>query len=522
MTHGYLEIYQHKQSVNPEFLEGTIAYVESSKGVTVPIVAQSAVEKSNTDTFVSSTKDTKPQPPKQEEEGFLSSAASWFGKGAESIKQGALGFVIWANRHVDIEAVGEFLVDCDLDQENIQNLAGMCAHSEHDSLKGCTGEVAARLEDEKIQCELACDQIKHCDETVRASYARCTHKMHANNQPIISGTITEHAENPETVQTVIDNMPLCAKEQQANVVACSARGVVKNKNFTPSQKSEMGTRIAVTVPKLDIQQQAKAFTALTEEMHDYEEVVTEVSNQVANHVTEEVREETIKQLSQSQYENVRQTFTKENIDRIQAEYKKQLGIVEKIDNEKIAEIIKEAKGENVADVKRAVKEALIEQAEEHKLVQQEIKQRLSELSFSSAEHSFVKRLDNASIENYDNERIAIFKQELHECKSIKDVAKVLKNYPKKVASNLFKNISKTNAKNLFKQSQDSVYMQAFLLKNGLVEYTDVKEHCNPAINQALKVFSDIEKYNEMIDENDMTISAEKRMEKDINQAITRL
>ena len=269
--------------------------------------------------------------------------------------------------------------------------------------------------------------------------------MHKENQATITGMVVEHAEEVETANIAIDNIQKCDKEVQADAVAQSAKGTVDNKNFTREEKGQVGRDIAIEIPELDEAVQAQSFTSLTETMHDYEEVITEVSYQVATNVTEVVKNETIQKLSNSQYQNVQETFTKENIERIAVEYKKSLGIEENIPEAKIYQIIEDAKEGNFFEVKQEVKQAVVEEAKVvtnpfAKTKVEAVSQVAPKAFSNNKEQEVVSAVLNNISTGVRETELQVIKQALKGCKSVAEFANIIKECPQKLVMNLFKNI----------------------------------------------------------------------------------
>ena len=61
-----------------------------------------------------------------------------------------------------------------------------------------------------------------------------------------------------------------------------------------------------------------------------------------------------------------------------------------------------------------------------------------------------------------------------------------------------------------------------MLKNNFVSYADVKDNCHPTIKKALNVYTDIDKYNAIIEEQGESVAVEMRIEQEVAQAILKI
>ena len=509
------------QSVNPEYTTGVEATpAKNTQSQNIQMVSKEAVDTDMTDKVI---KTSNPQPT-QAKENIQPKEKSWWESTCTWIEQGLKAGVIIANEYMDIQAIHDCVKEWELDDDNKEYAADMSASSEDIENKKRAAEYASKIENGKRQLEVAHRHIHNCDEHVRCGYAEQYHKMKRENQAAIAGEVVKCAEKVETAKKVVDNIPNCDKEVQADVVACSAQGTVENKNFTREQKGQVGKNIAVVIPKLDESAQAQSFTSLAETMHDYEEVVTEVGHQVANNVSETVKNDTIKYLSNSKYENLQATFTKENIEKIAIEYKKSLGIEAKVSEKEIAQIAKEVKVGNLFQVKQAVKQVVAEEAKtvSNPFVTVKTQANTNTVEAKKEQEVVAKVLNNVVVEAQNFTTVQAIKQELKNCKSVVELANIIKDCPIKVAKSLFKNVSTEHAQELFKHSQNSLFMQKFLLKNNFVSYADVKDNCHPTIKKALNVYTDIDKYNAIIEEQGESVAVEMRIEQEVAQAILKI
>lgn len=513
-----------KQSVNPEYTTGVAnAPVQNPAAKNVQMVSQDSIDADMTDKIVKSTEAARRAAQTKmtaEEESIWTSAWNW-------VEQSAKATVIVANEYLDIQAVHDSVKDWELDDDNREYAADMSAASENVDNKKYAAVHTSQIKDGVRQLEVAHRHIHNCDEHVRCGYAEHYHEMKPENQAPIAGEVVKCAEKVETAQKVVENISKCDKEVQADVVAQSAKGTIENKNFTREEKGQVGRDIAIEIPELDEAVQAQSFTSLTETMHDYEEVITEVSYQVATNVTEVVKNETIQKLSNSQYQNVQETFTKENIERIAVEYKKSLGIEENIPEAKIYQIIEDTKEGNFFEVKQEVKQAVVEEAKVvtnpfAKTKVEAVSQVAPKAFSNNKEQEVISAVLNNISTGVRETELQVIKQALKGCKSIAEFANIIKECPQKLVMNLFKNISTTNAQELFKHSQNSLFMQEFLLKNNFVDYMDVKNDCNPAVAKALNIFADLEKYELIIEEQGSNAIIEKKLDNEVKKAILKI
>lgn len=516
------------QSVNPECQTGVAtAPVQNAQPKNVQMVSAGAIDTDMSDKVVKSSTAAKQAAQTKmtvEEESIWTSAWNW-------VEQSAKAGVIIANEYMDIQAIHDSVKEWELDDDNREYAADMSAASENADNKKYTAVHTSKIQDGVRQLKVAHRHIHNCDEHVRCGYAEHYHEMKSENQAPIAGEVIKCAEKVETAQKVVENISKCDKDVQADVVAQSAKGTVANKNFSREEKGQVGKNIAIEIPELDESAQAESFTSLAETMYDYEEVVTEVAHQVATNVTENVKNDTIKNLSNSQHQNLQETFTKENIERIATEYKKALGIEEKVSEEKIESIARDVKFGKVFNVQKAIEKAVVEetQVKENPFVTNTVAikaqqtERVEKVApVVSKAQTITEALDFIEIESTDGPRTQLLKQELRKCTSASQVAEILEALPSRVAKNMFKHISRTKAEALFKASKDSIDMQRFLLKNGFVKYENVKNHCIPGINKTLNVFANVDEYNELIKENGADAVDEKQFKKDMAQAVLKI
>ena len=536
------------QSANAEQQTGvaTSSVKNTQQPQNVQMVSNKAIDTDMTDKVVKTTPVPTPQaavkntPP--EEESLLTSALNCFadctnavidtvsecaGTVTDVVVEAYHDTMVYVQETTDFEWVHDHVATLDLNNENKAKAAKNSAKSKHKRCNERTGHYLVCINDEHMQFGAASVCIKEGNEIARRSIAECTHCMHKENQATITGMVVEQAQEVETANIAIDNIQKCDKEVQADAVAQSAKGTVYNKNFTREEKGQVGRNIAIVIPKLDEAAQAQSFTSLAETMHDYEEVVTEVSHQVATNVSEAVKNDTIKNLSNSKYENLQETFTKENIERIATEYKRALGIEEKVSEKTIEQIAKETKTNNLFDIKKATQNILAKEATKPQAkaqVNTSVETKVATNPFAQTEKvaPVTEILNKIQPEAEDAKETQELKQILKNCKSVTELSSVLQSCPAKVAKKMFKTISKTDAEALFKHSQNSTFMQVFLLKNGFVKYADVKNHCNPVVNNVLNIFTNIEEYQVMIDEYGENSVDEQKFEKEIAQAILKI
>lgn len=538
------------QSVNPECQTGVAtAPVQNAQPKNVQMVSAGAIDVDMTDKIVKTSpaaKQAAQAPMTKEEESLLTSAwncltdctnavidtvSECAGTVTDVVVEAYHDTMVCVQESTDFEWVHDHVATLDLNNENKAEAAKNSAKSKHKRCNERTGNYLVGIDDKDMQFGATSVCVKEGNEIARRSIAECTHCMHKENQAPVTGLVVEYSEEVETANIAIENISKCDIEVQAEAVACAAQGTVANKNFSREEKGQVGKNIAIEIPELDESAQAESFTSLAETMYDYEEVVTEVAHQVATNVTENVKNDTIKNLSNSQHQNLRETFTKENIERIATEYKKALGIEEKVSEEKIESIARDVKFGKVFNVQKAIEKAVVEetQVKENPFVTNTVAikaqqtERVEKVApVVSKAQTITEALDFIEIESTDGPRTQLLKQELRKCTSASQVAEILEALPSRVAKNMFKHISRTKAEALFKASKDSIDMQRFLLKNGFVKYENVKNHCIPGINKTLNVFANVDEYNELINENGADAVDEKQFKKDMAQAVLKI
>lgn len=478
-----LKLNNKEVSVNPEFASANSdLLVQNKKTITVPMVSKDSIDTGIGDRVELSTKKNTQEVKNTEE-------PAWYEKLGASIEQSAKWVAIKANKLADIEAVHEAILEWELDDENNAAAADMSANSEEYKIRKNSAVFASRIENAKMQEEVALKQISEFDEAVKEGYAEQYHRFKPENQIKVAGAVAFEAKCSNTVEKVIQNSSKCAREVQAEVTGAIADGIVRNQNFDETGKTDMGVKLAKNVVNLDETQQAAAYEQVANKMNAYKKVVAEVQHQVVNVAKENVRNEAIARLQNSNYDNVKQAFSTEAVKKAQETFKAANG--GNISTEQ-AKAIKKAVE---TDLKNAVEAG---KTEAQKQITQE---RISKQTATKASNPFIKKLGLTTASSRpDTEKDVKYsdfttrtqflavKYQLEECDTLQEFAKSIKKMADGDLKTILKTISPTMKKEMFTNTT-SVYLQAFLLKSGVVDYEDVKNDCIPGINSQLEVFT---------------------------------
>lgn len=520
----YLFLKLNKEvSVNPEYAPvNPDSLVQTDKKTNIAMVSEEAIDTEMTDKVEFSSLVSKPETPKAPvlQQQQVEEEKSWFEKAwdktcdvaskvvnvvktttqtvvktagkviekaAESVEQGAKWCAIKANKLIDSETIHDAIRTWDLDDDNNEAAADMSASSKLGKIRQRAAEFVSNIKDVTRQAEVALKQIQECDEEVRLGYAKNYHSFHPENQSNVSYKIVACSCSAGTVKEVIKNAPLCAPEQQSTVAGAIADGLNRNKNFNDDTKTELGIDLANGIQNFEESQQADAYNQVANKLNQYQRVVDAVKYQVANVASARVREEAMAKLQTSQYENVKMAFTAEAIQKAQEAFKAANG--GKITS-KQAEIIREAVK---ADLAIAVDEGKQEgQIAAQKQIAIEVKAKKEAATVSNPfKKETVVELNNNKIKfSHCNSRVEYLalKHDLENCKTVDEFAKCVKDLAKKDLKNIMKSIPQHAKEEMF-TTTTSVYLQAFLLRSGVVDYEDVKNDCLPGINNQIEVFT---------------------------------
>ncbi len=491
----YLLQPNNNQSINPELADNTLNTITQSApdNIIVPIVPEDSVDTDMSDKIVKTETTNTPRPENKTEQkektGLFKRVWNTVKKTVNSIANGAEQLykrgVIKVAELTDSETILEYAHSIkELNDKNLERLANADVKSKHQNIRQKAGEITAKIKDTKLQLDTSLRHTQDGDDDVRLGYARNLPDMHAENQAPIAGNIAEYSVSAAPTQEVINQMPNCATEEQANVVNATTRGIVANKNYTEEIITELGTNTAKQITNLAESQQAKAYSVTANNMYKYEKVVVEVLHQVANIASENVRQEVIEKLQNSEYENVKNSFTPENIKKVQEEYKCTLNI-----EEKTPETIQKTEN-NPAEAATEYKETgtvketeIIENTTEEKQVSAK---NTTNSTNSNNKYSSNKAGNITSLQDkntYSN-TLKAFK----ECKSIKDVEEVIKNASHEDVKKFYTSLNENQRLGLFKNTQ-SPDIQLAMLKGGFVKYEDVHSNLLPAVNSILAVYT---------------------------------
>ncbi len=505
-TYTYLEQLNKDQSVNSGYntaQTGTAAQTSPAQTV-IPMVSEDAIDTDMSDKIVKSetVNETKPakEPEKEEKPGLLKRMWNGVKKTASKIADGAEQLykrgVIKVAELTDSETVLEYAHSFkELSDKNLKRLADTDVKSEIKKFRQKAGEVVARIKDIKEQHAIAMRHTQYGDDDVRIGYARNLANMHAENQAPIAGSITLHSETAEPTREVIKQLPNCAIEQQAEVVNATTAGIVANQNYTDETKTSLGIETTRQIQYLDESQQAEAYTCTANNMHEYEKVVNEVTHHVANIAPEKVRKDAMEKLQQSEYENVRNLFTQENIKRIQKEYLQKLGVEEK-ETEPETNDVKTTVEKQTPEIVEPT-----EKTEETKPVSEtETAEVKTEQTKTDDQSTFVTkynkkdttqetsrgsfRYTTAPQAETSGNTVTAFK----DCRSIQDVEKVIKNAKKEDVKKFYARLNESQKLGLFKNTQ-SPEIQLEMLKQGVVKYEDVHANLLPAVKSKIDVYT---------------------------------
>ena len=169
-----LKLNNKEVSVNPEFAPANSdLLVQNKKTITVPMVSKDSIDTGIGDRVELSTKKNTQEVKNTEE-------PAWYEKLGASIEQSAKWVAIKANKLADIEAVHEAILEWELDDENNAAAADMSANSEEYKIRKNSAVFASRIEDVKMQEEVALKQISEFDEAVKEGYAEQYHRFKHN------------------------------------------------------------------------------------------------------------------------------------------------------------------------------------------------------------------------------------------------------------------------------------------------------------------------------------------------------
>lgn len=519
-TENYLEQLNKNQSINPEFAPvtpGTLQGSDPAKTV-IPMVSEDAIDTDMSDKIVfchfftpncdaidtdmsdkidkaENVNETKPlkEPEKKEKTGFFGKIKKGFNEVVNAVEQGVKNVVIKANEWLDIKAIHDEIRTWDLSDDNKRAAAIASAKSKIEEIKARAGEYTAEIKDAIKQLETAIELIGNYDDDVRTGLARQLPNMQDENQAPIAENIAQHSDTDEPTREVIKQMPNCAVEQQAEIVNATTRGIVANQNYTDETKTSLGIETARQIINLDETQQAKAYECTANNMHEYEKVVDEVTNQVANVASEKVRQEAVERLQKSEHENVKASFTPENIKKVQEEYRHRLGVEEKTTEELQQEFTTDSEQENNTKQTNITDETAVTTAPQ-KTVKETPAQPDTVLKdttvqtqdcFNSEEVSGVstRYISTPKAENTTNS-IQSFK----ECRTLADVEYVIKNAPKEEVKKFYERLNASQKLGLFKKTQ-APEIQLHMLKHGMVKYEEVRNNLLPAVSSKLAVYT---------------------------------
>ena len=518
-TENYLEQLNKNQSINPEFAPvtpGTLQGSDPAKTV-IPMVSEDAIDTDMSDKIVfchfftpncdaidtdmsdklvqtqSLNAPQNDKKPEDKKPGLFTRIKNGIKNAASAVEHGVKNVIIRANGIVDIKALHDGIENWDLNDSNKRAAAIASAKSKFEEVKARAGRYTAKIEDIGKQEETITDLAENYDDPVRESLAENMPKMHAENMPVTARVVTENAETEAPSREVIKQMPNCATEQQAAVVDAATKGIVANSNYDDETKTGLGIETAKQIINLDETQQAKAYECTANNMHEYEKVVDEVTNQVANVASEKVRQEAVERLQKSEHENVKASFTPENIKKVQEEYRHRLGVEEKTTEELQQEFTTDSEQENNTKQTNITDETAVTTAPQ-KTVKETPAQPDTVLKdttvqtqdcFNSEEVSGVstRYISTPKAENTTNS-IQSFK----ECRTLADVEYVIKNAPKEEVKKFYERLNASQKLGLFKKTQ-APEIQLHMLKHGIVKYEEVRNNLLPAVSSKLAVYT---------------------------------
>lgn len=453
----------------------------------IPIVSQEAIDTDMTDKVV--TEPQKQEPPKATEEN-----KTLWQKVEESFEKNAAILAKKTDWTWLLRQANKFE---NINDDTAEILTEANAQSENEEFQAQTAIKNAQIKDAKRQAEIANRIITTVqNEVVQTSYANNYHNFHEDNQAEIAGTLIEHAVNQNVVNATIENMPNCNVEKQAEVVNAVTKGIVANKNINDAQKVDCGIKTARTIIQLDESQQAKAFESTANNFHNYNEVVKETQNQVANFATEKVRNEVLQLLKNSQYENVKESFTAEAIKKAQLEFKAtnngkmNADEAEKIRHEvekAIAKAEKEAKA-TINETEKHADKITINYEPAEQISTQEVKlTNPFEIGKENSETNGNKvKLFTPQKRYATRTQKLVAEHGLTECKTADEFVEKFKELSKVDKKQLLTKMGTVELETLFKNTS-SATMQVYLISNGFVEYQSNKKHCLPATNAYLEI-----------------------------------
>ncbi len=462
--------------------------------ITVPLVSEDAIDTDMSDKVVTKTKTAEQTKENEEKKSWLQKAwgavkttANNIAEGAEQLyKQG----VIKVAELTDSETVLEYAHSFeDLSDGNLERLADVDIESELQNFRQKAGEVISRIKDIHTQLEVAKRHTKEGDDDVRIGYAKNISKMNSKNQGEIANSIAANSIGEEPVSTLITEIKNCAVPYQAEIVNQTTLGIEANQNYNDETKSNLGCQTAREIINLDKSQQADAYTYTANNLHRHEDVVNEVVNQVANYAEEEVRQQAMSNLQQSKYDNVKQSFTKDNIEQVQKIYREEHGIKTPETIKEEPEIKKETTSEAIQ--KQAETRPIQDNTTQPTTQNTETKKEQNNTKEKSKEYSTAKSSYNTSTNvtsayqttTYSNE-VKTFK----DCRNLNDLAEVMKKSSSNEVNKFFERLNETQKRNLFKKTT-SPYIQTQMLKKGIVNYEEVSTNLLPEVKSKLDVLT---------------------------------
>ncbi len=461
--------------------------------ITVPMVSEDAIDTDMSDKVVTTTSTPEKVEDKKEKKSFLQRAWSTVKETATNIAEGAEQLykrgVIKVAELTGSESVLEYAHSFeDLSDGNLERLADVDVESEFQNFRKKAGEVVSKIRDIHTQLEVAKRHTKEGDDDVRMGYAQNISRMHAENQAGIANNIATYSVGEEPVSTLISEIRNCAVPYQAEIVNQTTLGIEANQNYNDETKSGLGCQTAREIINLDKSQQADAYTYTANNLHRHETVVNEVVNQVANYAEEDVRQQAMANLQQSQYDNVKQSFTKDNIEQAQKIYREENGIKEpeltrevtKPTQETGATIQPEAEGlqtQNAATTQNTP-ETSTKKKENTRIVDT-----TENNSYKATFRNYVK-----TTAAYQTKPISSTIKTFKDCSNDKELVEVMKSSTPEEVEKFFSQLSKAQKTNLFRETT-SPYIQTHMLKNGIVNYEEVRANILPEVKSKLDVLT---------------------------------
>ena len=463
--------------------------------ITVPMVSEDAIDKDMSDKIVTKTNTSQNTQEAEDKKPWYKKAwnsvkktANNIANGAEQLyKQGVIKVAELTGSETVLEYAHSFE---DLSDGNLERLADVDVESELQNFRLRAGEVVSRIKDIHTQLKVAKRHTKEGDDTVRQGYAENISRMSAENQGEIANSIATNSVGEEPVSTLIGEIKNCAVPYQAEIVNQTTLGIEANQNYNDETKSNLGCQTAIEIINLDKSQQAEAYTYTANNLHRHEAVVNEVVNQVANYAEEDVRQQTMSNLQQSKYDNVKQSFTKNNIEQAQKIYREENGIKE-------PELAAKEEPKTTVTATEAVQEQAEAKEKQAITTQQTVqqttqpkeikKQNNTDSTEQTGTNSSYRSFANITTSNQTTQTQSTVKT-FKDCKNLNDLAEVMKNSSSTEVNKFFERLNETQKINLFKKTT-SAYIQTQMLKKGIVNYEEVSTNLLPEVKSKLDVLT---------------------------------